>query len=152
MERMLNWRHPCPCDIWYYTYKTSYSFLLIRAPLRGNWTAKSFWDGHGTISGPSWDRPGTIWTSRDRPGTSRNRKNAFFADPSTRWRLVNVIKLKCYFLSKLLSKILRRWCVRKEIICSFHFCKLRTLTSTSRASTSILAFFSFAHFHSLLLS
>ena len=70
----------------------------------------------------------------------------------TRWQLVNVRKLKCYFLSKLWSKTLRRWCVWKEIICSFDFCKLRTLTSTSRASTSILAFFSFAHFHSLLLS
>ena len=70
----------------------------------------------------------------------------------TRWRVVNVRKLKCYFLSKLLSKTLRRRCVWKEILCSFHFCKLRTLTSTSRASTSILAFFSFAHFQSLFLS
>ena len=71
---------------------------------------------------------------------------------TTRWRVVNIIKLKCYFLSKLLSKTLRRRCVWKEIICSFHFCKLRTLRSTSRASTSILAFFSFAHFQSLFLS
>ena len=71
---------------------------------------------------------------------------------NTRRRLVNIIKLKCYFLSKLLSKTLRRRCVWKEIICSFHFCKLRTLTSTSRAPTNILAFFSFAHFQSLFLS
>ena len=70
----------------------------------------------------------------------------------TRWQLVNVRKLKCYFLSKLWSKTLRRWCVWKEIICSFDFCKLRTLTSTSRASTSILAFFGSAHFKFLILS
>ena len=51
-----------------------------------------------------------------------------------------------------MSKTLRRWCVWKKIICSFYFYKLRILMSTSRASTSILAFFSFAHFQSLFLS
>ena len=70
----------------------------------------------------------------------------------TRWQLVNIIKLKCYFLSKLWSKTLRRWCVWKEIIGSFDFCTLRTFTSTSRVSTKLLAFFGSAHFKFLFLS